>query len=158
MKINKFYLVLALFAGTAVLSAFVIRGKRSSLDESVKWLSFDEAMEMAQKDPKPLMIDVYTDWCGWCKKMDKDTFKDSETAAYINKNFYAVKLDAESDERITHKGKKISKMQLAGQVFGVRGYPTVVFYNVKKDKITPQSGYMKPEQFRKLLDRILENQ
>lgn len=157
MKINKLYPVLAMFVGMVVFSAFIIRENQTKLDESVTWLSFDEAVEMAQKNPKPLMIDVYTDWCGWCKKMDRDTFKDPETAAYINKNFYAVKLDAESDERITHKGKKISKIDLAGKVFGVRGYPTVVFYNVKKDKITPQSGYMKPDQFKKLLARILEN-
>ncbi len=47
-------------------------------DKEIKWLSFDEASELAVKEPKMILVSVYTDWCGWCKKMDRETFTDNE--------------------------------------------------------------------------------
>ena len=63
--------------------------------QDVEWLSWNEAVERAQTDqnPKKIFVDVYTDWCGWCKKMDKDTFQNPEVANYMAANFYMVKMD-----------------------------------------------------------------
>ncbi|MEM9649633.1 MAG: DUF255 domain-containing protein, partial [Bacteroidota bacterium] len=71
--LTRFFLILFLFSGTI------------SQAQNVEWLSWEEAVERSQKDaqPKKLFIDVYTDWCGWCKKMDKDTFQNPEVAAYM---------------------------------------------------------------------------
>ena len=91
-------IVLFLFLG---MSALVAQA------QEVKWLSWNEAAELAatEKNPKKIFVDIYTDWCGWCKKMDKDTFQNAEVAAYMAKNFYMVKLDGEGKEDIEFKGK-----------------------------------------------------
>ena len=71
----------------------------------IKWLSLQEADSLYQKNPKPIFIDVYTDWCGWCKRMDATTFQDDNIAQYLNTNFYPVKLDAETNDSIRFQGK-----------------------------------------------------
>src|ERR1035441_1810392 len=70
----------------------------------VKWLSFHEAFELNKKQPKPFIIDVYTDWCGWCKQMMKTTYSDQGIASYINTWFYPVKFDAETKDSIFYNG------------------------------------------------------
>jgi len=65
----------------------------------LKWYTLEEAMEAAKKNPKPLLIDLYTDWCGWCKKLDADTFGHEGIAKYIGENFYPVKFNAEQREK-----------------------------------------------------------
>lgn len=77
----------------------------------VQWLSIDEAYKKYEENPKPIFIDVYTDWCGWCKRMDATTFQDMEIANYLNTYFYPVKLDAETKEKINFKGKVYENSQ-----------------------------------------------
>ncbi|MBP9152977.1 MAG: DUF255 domain-containing protein, partial [Flavobacteriales bacterium] len=72
----------------------------SKNQEEIKWVSLEEADALRRTEPRKILIDVYTDWCGWCKKMDASTFKDPKVVAYINANYYAVKLDAEQKEPI----------------------------------------------------------
>ena len=71
----------------------------------INWLSIEEASVLYQQNPKPMFIDVYTDWCGWCKRMDASTFQDASIAQYLNSNFYAVKLNAESSDSLRFMGK-----------------------------------------------------
>ncbi len=73
-------------------------------EAKINWLSWDEAVELQKQEPKMVFIDVYTDWCGWCKKMDQSTFKDPKIIEAMNKYYYAVKLDAEMAEEITFNG------------------------------------------------------
>ena len=67
-------------------------------------MSFEEAVERCAKEPKMVFIDVYTDWCGWCKRMDQSTFANPVIAQYMNDHFYAVKFDAERQDTITFQG------------------------------------------------------
>ncbi len=62
---------------------------------NVQWITWEEAMELSKTEPRKIVVDVYTDWCGWCKKMDKATFQDEEIVEYINENYYAIKFNAE---------------------------------------------------------------
>ena len=77
----------------------------------INWLSLQEADSLYQINPRPMFIDVYTDWCGWCKRMDATTFQDQNIANYLNANFYAVKLDAETKDSINFKGKQYTNTQ-----------------------------------------------
>lgn len=126
--------------------------------QEVNWLSWDEATSLAatDKNPKKIFIDVYTDWCGWCKKMDKDTFQNAKVAEYMTNNFYMVKLDGEGKEPIDFKGKtykyvpsgKRGYHELAAALLqGRLSYPTVVFMDEQLNMLSPVPGYQKPDPF-----------
>lgn len=74
--------------------------------QQINWMTFDEAVAAQKKNPKPIFMDVYTDWCGPCKMLDKNTFQTAEVSEYINKRFYAVKFNGEGNEEVNHQGKK----------------------------------------------------
>src|SRR4051812_13405847 len=76
----------------------------------VKWMDFKEAFEKNSKVPKPFIIDIYTDWCGWCKHMMKTTYAVPELANYINSNFYPVKFNAETHDTIEFLGEKFANL------------------------------------------------
>ena len=66
----------------------------------IKWYSFEEAYALNKKKPKKIMVDVFTEWCGWCKKMDAETFTNPVIVKYMNEHFYAVKFNAETGDTI----------------------------------------------------------
>ena len=119
----------------------------------IEWLTIEEAQQRSEKEPRKVIMDVYTDWCGWCKKMDKTTFANEKVAQYVNENFYAVKLKADSKEKVSFKGKEFSKGELA-QAFRVSGYPTVVFFDKSFTKFQPVSGYRGADDFLALLEQF----
>lgn len=92
--------------GLLSISAFTHVNNKSKVD-SIEWLSFEEAVKENDSDKKLIFIDVYTDWCGWCKVMDKKTFTDETVKSFMNDNFHNVKLDAEQKEQIQFAGKNI---------------------------------------------------
>ena len=68
--------------------------------DQIKWYTIEEAYKLNKLSPKPFFVDVYTDWCGWCKRMDATTFQDPSVAAYLNSYYYPVKFDAESKDTV----------------------------------------------------------
>ena len=129
--------------------------------QEVEWMSWDEAMQRSVQDanPKKIFIDVYTDWCGWCKRMDKDTFQNPDVAAYMSANFYMVKLDGEQKEPIVYNGKTYNYIpqgrrgyhELAAALLqGRLSYPTVVFLDESRQMLSPVPGYQKPGPFMKI--------
>ncbi len=139
---------------------------RPSIDVNakIKWMSFEEAVALGEKTPKKLFIDVYTDWCGYCKKMDATTFMNDEVADYINKNYYAVKLNAETKDTINFKGTKfVYKPEFKSNELAVSlmnkqmSYPTYIFLDEQFAMLTPAPGYMQPEGIMPLLKFFGEN-
>ena len=144
-----------------ITAGFTIVGKKAkdekvssnspSNGKEVKWLSFEEAQKLADKNPKKIFVDVYTDWCGWCKKMDKSTLRDPIITEYLDKKYYSVKLNAESDKKVVYKGKEITERQLASKIFKASGYPTTVYLDENLNVLQPISSYLEVE----MLDKIL---
>jgi len=132
-----------------------------TVQAQINWMTFEEAVEASAKEPRKIIVDVYTEWCGWCKRMDATTFEDPAVIKAINANFYAVKLNAEQREVILFKGKEY-KFQSGGRrgshelaqllLQGRMGYPTVVFLDNQADVIQPVPGYQEPEAMRKIVD------
>lgn len=119
--------------------------------EPLKWYTWEEATELSKKHPKKMVIDVYTDWCGWCKRMDKTTFVDPAVTKYIADNFYPVKLNAEQKADIVFNGETF-KFVDSGNGKGVHtlayalldgkmGYPSLVYLNEKYERIMISPGY-----------------
>ena len=128
--------------------------------QEVKWLSFEEALELNKKNPKPIMIDMYTDWCGWCKKMDKTTYKNQVIVDYINQNFYAIKMDGEGKKDITFKnhtfkfkneGRRGYHELAAALMAGKMSYPTTIFMNQKEELLDKIPGYLDSKTMEKVL-------
>jgi thioredoxin-related protein len=132
----------------------------------VKWYSFEEAVELAKKNPKKIFIDVYTDWCGWCKKMDQETFSNPVIANYLNEHFYPVKLNSETTDTIHFEGHRFvnegqarrSAHQLSISLLqGKMSYPSVVYMSENFQLITVVPGYMNASAIEPVLKFISEN-
>lgn len=138
--------------------ALVFLGLTLSLaaQAQIKWMKFEEAVAMNAKNPKMILVDVYTDWCGWCKKMDAETFTDPKVVDYISKNFYAVKMNAEDTQRtFEFMGKTYNEAQMAAAM-RVSSYPNFVVIEPKLQNIAQLPGYRQPEQFISGLNELLE--
>lgn len=122
----------------------------------IKWHSFDEGVALARQENKKILIDVYTDWCVWCKKMDKEVYTNGAVGQTMTSTFIAVKLNAESQKAVTFDGTPMNEASLAGTM-GVTGYPTVVFLDPAAKPITKISGYMEPKEFASVLRFIGED-
>jgi thioredoxin-related protein len=136
--------------------------------QDIKWLSWDEAVQLSQTDAKPkkMFIDVYTDWCGWCKKMDKETFQNPEVSKYMQENFYMVKLDAEGKDPIEYKGNTFKFVpsgrrgyhELAAALLqGKLSYPTVVFLDEEMNMLSPVPGYQQVQPFMQIAKYFGDN-
>jgi thioredoxin-related protein len=133
---------------------------------AVQWLTFEQAVEMSKKEKRKIFIDVYTDWCGWCKVMDKNTFSEPKIAEMLNEKFYPVKLNAEQREDIVYDGTTFKFVangrsgyhQLAAALLNNKlSYPTVVFLDEDFRMLQPLPGYQKPEDFHKVAQFIAED-
>ena len=146
---------------------------KKSADKSINWMSFEEVMVANKKTPKKIMVDVYTEWCGPCKMMMANTFTNPVIIDYINKNYYAVKFNAESGGEVTFQGKKYSNpgydpsrggrnathelTQAIAPVNGRIAYPTIVYMDEQLNILSPVQGYYQPEQIEPILKYFGEN-
>ncbi len=134
---------------------------------AINWLTWEQALLKSQKQKKKFVVDVYTDWCGWCKRMDAATFQQPHIAKYVNENFYAIKFNAEQKEDIVFNGKTYKFVangrrgyhELAAEIMrGRMSYPTVVFLDESKKVIQPIPGYKDPTQFEQIITYFGRNE
>lgn len=144
------YVLIISFALTYACNGYA--GDKSALT----WMSFNDGLANVKKTNKKVLVDVYTDWCGWCKKMDKETYADGGIAAYLSKHYVVIKLNAESSSKVTYKGETYTEQELAG-AFGITGYPSIIFLKGNGDPITTYPGYADPAKFKKVVSFIAED-
>ncbi|MEQ8303841.1 MAG: DUF255 domain-containing protein [Cyclobacteriaceae bacterium] len=165
MSIYKALLVVLFLSATVM----VARGQAQLVantaegDSPVNWMSFEEAIEKSKVEKRKIFIDVYTDWCGWCKVMDKNTFSEPKIAKILNEQFYPVKFDAEQTEDVVFNGTTFKFVpsgrngyhQLAAALLNNQlSYPTVVFLDEEFRMIQPLAGYQKAPEFHKIIQFI----
>jgi thioredoxin-related protein len=136
---------------------------------AVKWMSFEEAVERSKKEKRKIFIDVYTDWCGWCKVMDNKTFTDPEVARLLNEKFYPVKFNAEQRADVVFNGHTFKFVEsgrtgyheLAASLLNKQlSYPNFVFLSDEFQIIrlipgyTSLPGFRKPEEFHLFLSYV----
>ena len=123
----------------------------------IEWLSWEEAVARNAKEPKKILVDLYTDWCGWCKKMDKTVFTDSVIQAYVKENFYAVKFDAEQKETLVYDGHTFKFNPSSGRrgshelayalLDGRMTYPSIVYLDESRNRISISPGFKPADKF-----------
>ena len=117
------------------------------------WKGYGEAIRDAKTSGKKILVDVYTVWCGWCKRMDRDVYAREDVIRALSGSFELVKLNAESAAQHVVDSVAYSEKEIATG-FGVTGYPTTIFLNSEGEGITVIPGYVKAEQFLDVLEYI----
>ena len=141
-----------------LIFGLAVLGLNTSLaQEEIKWYSIEEAVQLASEEARVLVIDVYTVWCGWCKRMDATTFSDPAVAKIMNKHFYPVKLNAEDKEDVVI-GDRTFKFVNTGQrgyheiaaivTKGRLSYPTISYVDDQGRVLEAAPGYKTPDQFK----------
>jgi len=159
MKRRIWYPVLLVLVGLVTLG-FSDKEKKSSKAKSssaeLVWYRYDQGLQKARVEKKPILVDFYTDWCGWCKKMDKDTYANQEIIRLLNDKFIAVKINAESKNPLDLQdkdGKKKTEAQIARE-FSVSAYPVTWFLRPTGEQIAPLPGYRGPSDFLPILTLV----
>lgn len=144
---KKLFITLAIIASFSFCNA-----------QKINWITFQEAVELNKITPKKIFIDVYTNWCGWCKRMDQTTFQNQEVVDYINTNYYAVKMNAEMSDTIVFSGytfvneggsngRKGTHQLAIALLQGKMSYPSYVFMNEDTQLLTVAPGYREAKEF-----------
>lgn len=155
---KKIFLLLGIFA----ISTMVAQDK-------INWMSMNEALEAQAENPKLIFIDMYTNWCGPCKLLDRKTFSNADLIEYVNDKYYAVKFNAEGEEPVTYMGnnygnpgydpakatRRNSQHQFARHM-SIRAYPTVVFLNEKGELLKALKSYRTAQQMELYLKLFAE--
>jgi len=150
----------------------------NALAQKINWVTLEEAVTLQKKVPKKIMMDAYTNWCGPCKMLDRNTFQNKDVSDYVNEHYYAVKFNAEGNESINYNGQNYSNPNYnpalanrrnsaheLSRYFQIQAFPTIVFLDEKANLIFPLKGYKKPSQielylkmFKKDDHKILDTQ
>lgn len=154
MDTNKIFKLFILLIVVATIIIFAIQSNES--EPKSKHYNFESGLAEAKKQNKLILIDVYTDWCKWCKKMDSDVYSNKEITEYLEDNFIFVKLNGEGNSKITYNNRVVTETVIAKQ-FGVDGFPTTIFLKSNGSLISSMPGYYPPDKFLTILKDIIKN-
>lgn len=145
---------LLLLSAVALLMLGCKPKEQTTEGPAINWLSIEEVQLKMKTEPRKVLIDVYAVWCGPCKMMAKNTFTDSQVVDYINKNYYAVKFDAESKPDVLFLGKNFKNRKRThdfaieiGSTNRGLSYPTIVYFDENFKKLQAVPGYYNANQY-----------
>ncbi|MBK8700154.1 MAG: DUF255 domain-containing protein [Saprospiraceae bacterium] len=124
-------------------------------------MTWEDALKKQEKAPRKLFIDVYTEWCSWCKKMEASTFNQDQVAKYINEHYYPIRFDAEYKNPIEFKNTTYSYVktfkggyhELAAYILqGKLSYPSIVFLDEELNLIQSIPGFQNNEDFEMIIN------
>lgn len=142
--------------GTYTLSAQnLLSGSTATPAASKEFVSLKEGFQRAATEKKPLIVDFYTDWCGWCKVMDQKTYGDNRVKNITSKSFILAKYNPEKDGNIEFQGKTLKPAEFS-KMMKVNGYPTTAFFNADGKYLESLSGYLEANKFLDILNYITE--
>lgn len=120
---------------------------------AVDWRSWDDGLARAKSAKRYVVVDVYTDWCGWCRRMDADVYGRRDVSDYLASKFVTVKLNAESGE-LVHRGERSMSARTLASQFQVSGYPTTIFLTPDGERLANLPGYVPADKFLLMLRYI----
>lgn len=137
-----------------------------TVSAQVNWFTIEEAAVEQKKNPqKKLLVDFYTDWCGYCKVMEKKTLSQDDVSKFVNENFIPVKFNAEKQQTFTYRDEQFELLHASNgkqlnmfaykALMGNLGYPSFVVVDEKGKFVDAAQGYFTPEQFMPFLKRNL---
>ena len=119
------------------------------------WRAWNDGLQQANATHRPVIVDVYTDWCGWCRRMDHDVYAKAEVADYLKKRFVTIRLNAEAKDAARYEGRDYTSQDLS-QRFRVSGYPTTIFLRSTGEHMANVPGYVPADRFLLLLRYVAE--
>ena len=153
---NNLYLKSSLPIIVILMLVLVLVSRPSAHDAEasqprIDWVSLGKAFTISQKNPKPILVEVYTENCHKCQSMEKTTFQNPEIIDFLNQNYYVVRLDANSEEIVEFDGKNMSVRDLVKNEFKVSVYPTIIYLdNYKISAVVPY--YQSPKELQTYLE------
>ncbi len=129
----------------------------SAKKDTTFWYTYDEGLAKAKEEQKYVMVHFYTTWCGWCKRMDKLTFDNEEIRKILSSYFVAIKVNAESADKVKVEGKDMTLRQLAGE-YNARAYPDTWFLKPTGERIGERKGYVEADEFQYILKWVKDDQ
>ncbi len=143
MKKIGIVMIAAVLAATA---AALADGKGDSTKTALPWKPFDAGFAEARSSGKKIMLDVYTDWCVWCKRLDQNVYSNPAVADYLRKHYVIIKLNAESSAKVRYKDTTYTSADFA-MGLGVTGYPTIYFFDSSGEPLDKLGGYVEADRF-----------
>jgi thioredoxin-related protein len=132
-RLNKMAVLTLFFFLAVPLSAMAAN--------AITWYGYDKGLSLAKEKKKKIYINFHADWCGYCRKMEKETFVDSKVISFLNDNFISVRINSDKEPKLSQK-------------FNVRGLPANFFLTDQGEPIGNQPGYLDVKNFLNVLNFV----